>query len=126
MNAPFAIIVEDDPKLGIIYEKALERAGFQTFLDARGNQFLGKLSHPDLSIIVLDLHLPYVSGVEVLKMIREMPAGRDVPVIVLTADFILAKTITSLADKILIKPVSLNRLIGLINELLEREQTDFE
>lgn len=119
MNDSFAIIVEDDPKLGTIYETALQEAGFETFLDARGDKFMDKLSTPHLALLILDLHLPYISGVDALKKIREIPLGKNLPIIVLTADFILAKTLGNLADHVLIKPVSLSRLLGLIASLLD-------
>jgi len=121
MNEPFAIIVEDDPKLGAIYELSLQRAGFQTYLDSQGNQFMEKISTLPASVIVLDLHLPYISGVEALKQIRETPAGKNMPVIVLTADIILAKTVEGLADYTLLKPVSLSRLVNSINEVRWRK-----
>jgi DNA-binding response OmpR family regulator len=118
MDNPFIIIVEDDPKLGVIYETALREAGFQTFLDPRGDQFMDKLTTPNLCLVILDLHLPYISGVEALKNIRNTPVGENLPIIVLTADFIQAKTISHLTEHILIKPVSLTRLLKLINSLL--------
>jgi len=79
------LVVEDDPNQQEMYEVALKRAGYNVV--ARGEaktglQWLGQIL-PDL--ILLDVMLPGISGIEMLKQIRSSPNGKDVPVIVITA-----------------------------------------
>jgi DNA-binding response OmpR family regulator len=44
MTKPLVMIVEDDPKLGMIYEAALQQAGYTTYLDRDGDKIMDKLS----------------------------------------------------------------------------------
>ena len=109
-----ALIIEDDPKLCVIYQTALQQAGFETDLDSTGSQFLDKLSsmHPDL--VVLDIHLPYASGKDILEQIRSDKRWAKVVVIVTTADLFLSKSLEKQADYVLIKPVSVGRLMKIV------------
>lgn len=110
MDKPLVLIIEDDPRLADIYEVALERVGFGTVLDLDGNQYTNILSTIRPALIILDLHMPYASGVDILHEIRCDPRLADIPVIVITADLVLAKSIRGQAEEILVKPVTVARL----------------
>jgi len=107
---PFVLIIEDDPKLAVIFQMTLQQIGFDTALDIHGNQYGSILSAVCPALVILDLHMPFISGVEILQQIRADQRLSQVPVIVTTADLILAKTIEGQAEEILIKPVSVTRL----------------
>jgi CheY-like chemotaxis protein len=70
-----------------------------------------------LKIIVLDLHLPHVSGKEILKQIQADERLKNTRVIVATADARTGEMLHKTADLVLLKPVSINQLIGLANRL---------
>jgi len=110
MTKPFALIIEDDPKLVVIYQVALQQIGFDTALDTNGNQFMAMLSTVHPSLIIVDLHMPFASGPDILRQIHGDQRLMKVPVIVTTADIYLARSIQGQADEILIKPVSVSRL----------------
>lgn len=110
MSKPYVLILEDDPKLVDIYQMIFQQAGFDTVLDTNGNQYTTMLLPVAPALIILDLHLPYASGVEVLQRIKNDNHLAKVPVIVTTADIILAKTVQGKADVVLTKPVSVIRL----------------
>jgi DNA-binding response OmpR family regulator len=79
------LVIEDDPNQQHVYEIALRRAGYNVV--ARGEadaglQWLGQIL-PDL--IVLDIMLPGISGIEMLQQIRSSPNGKHVPVLIVTA-----------------------------------------
>jgi len=118
MNKPLAIIVEDDPKLGAIYETALKEAGYETYLDADGNKIMDHLPTVDPALIILDAHMPFASGVEVLHQIRSDARWTKVPIIVATADLFLAKSLQGQAEYVLLKPISVGRLIEIASRLL--------
>ena len=61
-------------------------------------------------MVVLDLHMPFATGTEILAQIRSDPRWVNTPVIVTTADLYLAKSLQGQVDEILIKPVSVTRL----------------
>jgi DNA-binding response OmpR family regulator len=112
MTTPlYALVIEDDPKLGIIYQTALQQAGYETDLDANGNQYQAFLDARQPDLVILDLHLPFKFGSDILNDIRAQYP--NVTVAVVTADFIKAKTLTGKADHILIKPVSVASLLRL-------------
>jgi DNA-binding response OmpR family regulator len=109
MTPPHAIIIEDDPKLGTIYQTALEHAGFTTALDAGGDKYRTLLAAARPDLVILDLHLPFASGADILAEIRrQYPAT---VIAITTADFTKAKTLTGKAEHILIKPVSVASLL---------------
>ena len=109
-----ALIIEDDPKLCVIYQTALQQAGFETDLDSTGSQFPDKLSSMQPDLVVLDIHLPYASGKDILEQIRSDERWAKVVVIVTTADLFLSKSLEKQADYVLIKPVSVGRLMKII------------
>lgn len=122
MTKPFAVIVEDDPKLGIIYEAALQQAGYDTYLDKDGDQIMDKLPSVDPALIILDMHLPYASGAEILRQIRSDERWTKVPIIIATADLFAAKSLQGQAEYVLVKPVSIGRLLEIASHL--RNKTD--
>ncbi len=117
MTPPFALIIEDDPKLGVIYDTVLTQAGYETETIRRGDEALRRLSTAAPAVILLDIHLPYVSGIEILKVIRATESLAKIPVIVLTADLYLAESMEGLADYVLIKSYGVWRLREIIAQL---------
>lgn len=68
-------------------------------------------------VVSLDLHLPRVSGIEILKTIRADDDLAAMKVIVVSADPIASQSVANLADLVLVKPVSLDDLLGLMDRL---------
>lgn len=116
MTNPCALIIEDDPKLGTIFQIALQQVGFDVEIDSTGKQFSTKLSSiaPAPDLVILDIHLPFASGQEIMKQIRSTERWANAIVIVTTADLFLAKSLEKQADHVLIKPVSVGRLIKIV------------
>ena len=83
---------------------------------------LARKHHPDL--ILLDLHLPDLPGIEVLRLLREDPATRSIPIVVLSADA-TPRQIDRLqgagARAYLTKPLDVPRFLALVREVLEEE-----
>ena len=103
-----ALIIEDDPKLGVIFKMALEEAGFEAEVDQSGKHFSARLKNPVPTLVILDIHLPYASGMKAF-------------VIVTTADLFLAKTFENRADYVLIKPVSVAKIMRIVNSRWPRQ-----
>jgi CheY-like chemotaxis protein len=117
MSKPFALVIEDDPILGAVYQAALGRAGYEAALDPDGNRFLSILADKDPALIVLDVHMPFASGEEILTQLRADRRWLETPIIVTTADLFAARTFQGKVDQVLIKPVSVTRLIEIATHL---------
>ena len=78
------LIVEDDQIVGSIYRHKFQVEGFQVELALDGDAGLKAVASFQPDVVVLDLMLPKLNGVEVLKRLREKPETRSLPVIVLT------------------------------------------
>jgi CheY-like chemotaxis protein len=70
-------------------------------------------------LVVLDLHLPGISGVEVLRQINADQRFAGMRVVITTADVQLAETLRDAADLILLKPVSYRQLADLASRFLQ-------
>src|SRR5690348_9186642 len=115
MSKPYALIIEDDPKLSSIFQTALEQADFETAVDLNGDKYLSLLEKGEPALVILDLHLPFASGADILDVIRARYANTVIAVV--TADFIRARTLTEKADHVLIKPVSVASLLKIAESI---------
>jgi CheY-like chemotaxis protein len=116
MNSRYGLVVEDDDDLMKIFSQALTSAGYRTEVCPSGTAALEKLANVIPDMIVLDLHLPGVSGVDVLRQIQADARFGKTRIIVTTADPLLADSLRDCIDLVLIKPVSFRQL----QELAER------
>lgn len=81
------LFVEDDPILGPVYEKQLLNAGFNVTLATDGEAGLQAVQETKPDLIVLDIDLPVISGVALMRIIRDTEGLKDLPVFVFTSAF---------------------------------------
>lgn len=115
------LLVEDDRLLGNGIEAGLKQAGFAVDWARDGRAAQLALETTEYELVVLDLGLPQVSGMEVLKQLRNR--GSDLPVLLLTARDTVRDRVAGLeggADDYLIKPFDLSELVARIRALLRR------
>jgi DNA-binding response OmpR family regulator len=117
MSDSFALIVEDETDLAIIFAKALQEAGFETQIVRAGDTALMWLTSTTPQVVVLDLHLPRVSGEEVLEKIRADERLKDTQVIIATADPRMADILQDKADLVLLKPIGFSQMRDLAARL---------
>ena len=110
MNTPFALIIEDDADLAMIFRGALRQANFETEVVSDGQIALSRLAETVPDVVVLDLHLPSISGDKILHEIRADERLAQTRVIVTTADAVRADELRTEADLVLLKPVSFEQL----------------
>ncbi len=110
MNKKFALIIEDDVGQSIVFAEALKAGGFETEIIRDGQVATQRLSAITPEIIVLDLHLPHVAGLDILRQIHADDRLAETRVIVATADAVLAKELREQADLVLVKPISFKQL----------------
>jgi len=125
MNAMKRILVVDDEEMIVRTVKAyLDQEGFKTYTASDGEEALRAFSEKGPDLIVLDLMLPKVSGVEVTKRIR---STSRVPIIMLTAKASEADRVVGLelgADDYVVKPFSPRELVARIRAVLRRIEGD--
>ena len=114
------LVVEDDRRIADMVIKNLETAGYECHLSADGGQALADFErlHPDL--VVLDLGLPGVDGLQVTRRLR---AGSDVAILMLTARTSESDKLLGLeigADDYVTKPFSTAELVARVRALLRR------
>jgi DNA-binding response OmpR family regulator len=110
MSEALALIVEDDEDLSVIFSEALQAAGFKTEIARAGDIALARLAVTTPGVVVLDLHLPRVAGMDILHQIRADPRLTATRVIVATAHPRMAESLRDEADLVLLKPISFSQL----------------
>jgi chemosensory pili system protein ChpA (sensor histidine kinase/response regulator) len=105
-----ALVVEDDADLAALYARALQEAQFKTHVVRDGSQVLEQIQALRPALVLLDLYLPRMNGVEILRAMRVNPDFAAIRVIVSTADSAMASAAHEGADLVLIKPVSYSQL----------------
>jgi DNA-binding response OmpR family regulator len=115
------LLVEDDPVLGDGLATGLSQAGFTVDWMKDGAQGEAALAAEDFACVVLDLGLPRLDGLTLLKRVRS--TGNPVPVLILTARDATVDKIAGLdggADDYLVKPVDLDELAARLRALTRR------
>ncbi len=118
MTKLFALIIEDDPEIGQILSVSLQ-SKFETQIIANGDVALSKLAQVVPALIILDLHLPNVSGVDILAHIRADQRFDRTRIILCTADSLRVESLRRQADFVLLKPISPSQLRELASRLVD-------
>lgn len=121
------LLVEDDALLGDGVRAGLKQAGFAVDWVQDGLAAKVALDSEDYDLLVLDLGLPKLSGMDLLKSVRAKRAS--LPVLILTARDTVADRVAGLnagADDYLVKPFDLDELIARLNALLRRSAGQVE
>jgi DNA-binding response OmpR family regulator len=114
------LVVEDEPSIQEIVGIYLKRAGYQVVVAADGQQALDLLDRQPPDLVVLDLMLPRLNGLEIMHWMR---SRGDIPVIMLTARREESDRIAGLemgADDYVIKPFSPQELVSRVRAVLRR------
>ena len=110
------MVVDDEPHIGRIIRTRLEQDGFVVHLAERGQEALDILEqHPTISLVLLDLMMPGMSGIDVLRVLRGDERWAALPCIVLTAagqDAQLREAEGLGVSEIMTKPFSPRRLLS--------------
>lgn len=115
------LVVEDEPAIAASVSEALIASGYQTRIAADGDEawFLGDTE--DFDLIILDLGLPRMDGLSVLK--RWRTGGRQMPVLILTARGAWPERVEGIdagADDYLAKPFQVEELMARVRALIRR------
>ena len=117
------LVVEDEPDILDLVSYHLEQSGFAVVPAADGEQALSAIVQEPVCLVVLDLMLPGIDGLEVCRLLKQSPRNKDVPVLMLTARTAELDRIVGLelgADDYLVKPFSPRELVLRIRAILRR------
>lgn len=127
MNAKLALIVEDNPLLSKLFSRALGDIGYLTIILEDGRIADEWLKNYEPHLLLLDMHLPYISGDKILEKIRDDVRFANTFFVIVTADARMGDLMASKADFLLNKPVDIQQLQQLGRRLqgLKRAQPGF-
>jgi DNA-binding response OmpR family regulator len=121
-RAPRRVLVADDePHIGRIIQMKLEQGPYEVTLVADGRAALDELQGPEpIDVVLLDIMMPYASGLEVLAEARRLPHRRETPIIILTAkgqDADRRQALELGATDFFTKPFSPKKLLARVDEI---------
>ena len=124
---PRVLVVDDDKAVRESLRRSLEFNGYDVRMAADGAEALATIASVDPDVVVMDVMMPRLDGIEATKALRS--AGNDVPIIVLTARDAVGDRVDGLdagADDYLTKPFALQELLARLRALLRRVVPDEE
>jgi two-component system alkaline phosphatase synthesis response regulator PhoP len=125
MSTRTILVVDDEPGIVQIARDYLERAGYRIVTAADGQHALRLARSEVPSLVVLDLMLPGMDGLDVTRAIRGDPATRSIPIIMLTARVEETDRLIGLelgADDYITKPFSPRELVARVRAVLRRTE----
>jgi two-component system cell cycle response regulator DivK len=118
-----ALIIEDDEDLANIFAEALRGIGLQIENITDGSAALNRLQSGEVPfVILLDMHLPHVSGKDLLKAVKNDARFTNTWIMITTADARLAEDYRDQVDFALIKPILFGQLRDLVNRLKPKDE----
>ena len=120
-SKPLILIAEDDPNILISLEFLLSNAGYRVITAAHGEAALATLNNESPTLLVLDVMLPMIDGLEICKRVRANPALTKTKVLMLSArgrESEIAEGLKLGADTYMTKPFATRELLAKVRELL--------
>lgn len=116
------LVAEDEPHIRRILATLLEASGFRVTVVMDGTEAMARLEADDpFDLVLLDLLMPGMTGLEVLEAMRALPHREGLPVVILTAkgqDVDREKAFALGADDFITKPFSPKKLLNRVDQLL--------
>jgi CheY-like chemotaxis protein len=118
---PSLLITDDDPDFRETLQVVFEPKGFRTILAGDGEQAIEIVRHEEVHLVLLDMHMPKLTGLETLRLVKQFKAL--LPCILLSAhwdDVLLEEVRREHAFDVLSKPVTLRQITGAVRQAMER------
>jgi len=116
------LVVDDDPEIASFLRRGLTYDGYAVDTAGDGTEALTKAHESEPDLVILDIMMPGIDGIEVGKRLRQ---ASDVPILMLTAKGTVADRVAGLdggADDYLVKPFAFDELLARVRALLRRRQ----
>jgi DNA-binding NtrC family response regulator len=118
------LIVDDDPDIVTMLEDRLQASGYGTMIARDGVEALERIEQETPHLILLDLDMPRLAGLEVLKRLPKIKLTEELPVVVMTAHASINAAVEAMktgAYDFLTKPLDKDHLLLVIGKALERD-----
>ncbi len=116
------LLMEDEPNHIFIVQHSLKRIGHEVVACSHPNNFMKILKQTQPSLILMDVNLPEIDGISLIKKVRTFPEYDDIPIIVLTAvpiDDVREEAKSSGSNIFLEKPIRIATLRRIVSETLD-------
>lgn len=124
------LVVDDEPEIHTVLGKLLSKEGYEVSSAYNAQEAYQSIERSKPDLIILDIMMPKVSGIEVCNKLRSEPATRDILILIVSARDAQSDRIEGLehgADEYVSKPFHLRSLVRKIEHMLEKKNTaDFE
>ncbi len=122
LDHPFSILVtDDDPAVRETFRDIFEPEGYRTLLAKSGEEAIDIVQAEDVHVALMDMHLPRMSGLETMAIVRQFK--QSLPMILISADKddeLLRRALSAQAFCVLAKPVSRNVVIYVVSRALTK------
>ncbi len=118
------LVAEDEPMLLKTIELKLKKEGYEIITTIDGREAVAKIETEDPDMVITDIMMPYVSGLEIVAIVRKK-AGKKIPIIMLSAmeqEKVVMEAFELGADDYITKPFSLNELAIRVKRLMSQFQ----
>lgn len=124
------LVVDDEPEIHAVLGKLLTREGFEVESAYSADEAFKSIENATPDLVILDIMMPKVSGIEVCNKLKASPATKDIVILIVSARDAQSDRIEGLAhgaDDYVSKPFHLRSLVRKIEYMLDKKKrTDFE
>ncbi len=121
LDRPSILVTDDDPVARETFREIFEPEGFETLFAESGEEAIDIVQDHDVHLALMDMHLPRLSGLETIALMRQIKGV--IPMILISAesdDNLLRKALSAHAFCVLAKPVSKHVVIYVVTRALEK------
>ena len=122
MDKKRILVVDDEPHQRIVFRNLLKQGGYGVFEAERGQKALEIIEQQDIDLVLLDVVMPVMDGIQCLEKIKEK--HKDLPVVLMSGSEIKQKVKKELEDKAVdffSKPIMKKKLLYLIEKAIKEE-----
>ncbi len=116
------LLVDDDENLTDLLQEILANNGHQVDAAHDGKEGLAKAKLTKYDLMILDMHMPQLGGIDVLKVLRNSPDLKSLPVLMCTSESVTKEidvAFSAGANGYILKPYNIERLIAKVNSALQ-------
>ncbi len=120
-NHPNVLVVDDEPNILLSLEFLMKKNGYNVFVGRDGKEALQTVEQEEIDLIILDIMMPEVDGLEVCKRLKSNEATKDIKVIFLSAKIKeeeIQAGYDAGADMYITKPYSTRDIVNKVKELI--------